>query len=179
MQDLLASKFPARAGDNADVVFRASAPMTGPAERAAIGATMARFRGLPHVSGVQSPFDVPGQVSPDGHIAVGSVQFDNTTINLPKSAIQRVVDIGRAADRPGFEVELGGQPIDYVVSAKPGSSEAFGIFAAIIILLIAFGSVIAMGLPIGTALVGIGIGAGIVAILSHVLIVPSPSRPRS
>ncbi|HZQ57631.1 MAG TPA: MMPL family transporter [Acidimicrobiales bacterium] len=173
VQDLLATKFPARAGDSADVVFKTAGSVTAPAQRAAVVATMSRFRGLAHVSGVQSPFDVPGQVSRDGHIAAGTVQFDNTTINLPKSAIQKVVDIGRAVNRPGFQVELGGQPIDYVVSAKPGSSEAIGILAAIVILLIAFGSVIAMGLPIGTALIGIGIGAGIVTLLSHGLIVPS------
>ena len=63
---------------------------------------------------------------------------------------------------PGFEVALGGNPISAAVSATPGSSEGIGILAAIIIMLIAFGSVVAMGLPILIALVGVGIGFGLV-----------------
>jgi RND superfamily putative drug exporter len=173
VHDLLATRFPARAGDTASVVFKTAAPVTNPATRSEIGAALADFHGLPHVSGVESPFQVPGQVSRDGHIAYATVQFDNTTVDLPKSAIQEVVDVGRASNRPGMQVELGGQPIDHVVLAKPASTEGIGIFAAIIILLIAFGSVIAMGLPILTALLGIGIGLGLVDLLSHTLVVPS------
>src|SRR5207248_3041471 len=52
-------------------------------------------------------------------------------------------------------------------------SEAIGILAAVIILLVAFGSVIAMGLPIVTALFGIGIGFGVISFLSHGLVVPT------
>jgi RND superfamily putative drug exporter len=173
VQDLLSARFPSRAGDTANVVFKTAAPVTDPATRQEIIATLARFEGLPHVTGVQSPFDAPGQIGGGGHIAFGVIQFDNTTIHLPKSAIQRVVDIGRTANRPGLQVELGGQPIDYVVSAKVGSSTAIGILAAMLILLVAFGSVIAMGLPILTALLGVGIAFGIVALLSRVLIIPS------
>jgi len=173
VQNLLSAKFPAKAGDTADVVFRTGVVVTDPSVRHEITTTLARFDGMPHVSGVISPFAGPGQISQDGHIAYGTIQFDNTTIHLPKSSIQKVVDIGKAANKPGFEVELGGQPIDYVVSAKPGSSEGIGIFAAIIILLIAFGSAIAMGLPIVTALLGVGIGFGIVDLLSRVLVIPS------
>jgi RND superfamily putative drug exporter len=173
VQDLLSTRFPARAGDTANVVFKAAAPVTEPATRQEIVATLARFQGLPHVTGVQSPFDGPGQIGGGGRIAFAVIQFDNTTINLPKSAIQRVVDIGRSANRPGLQVELGGQPIDYVVSAKVGSSTAIGIVAAMLILLVAFGSVIAMGLPILTALFGVGIAFGIVALLSRVLIIPT------
>ena len=173
VQNLLSARFPARAGDTANVVFKTAAPVTDPATRQEIVATLARFVGLPHVTGVQSPFDAPGQIGGGGHIAFGVIQFDNTTIHLPKSAIQRVVDIGRSADRPGLQVELGGQPIDYVVSAKVGSSTAIGILAAMLILLVAFGSVIAMGLPILTALLGVGIAFGIVGLLSRVLIIPT------
>ena len=56
-------------------------------------------------------------------------------------------------------MELGGFPIEKIETPSFGPSEAIGILAAIIILLVAFGSVIAMGLPIVTALFGIGVGA--------------------
>ena len=75
--------------------------------------------------------------------------------------------------QPDLQVALGGPPISAVVSPSPGSSEGFGITAAIIIMLLAFGSVVAMGLPIITALVGIGVGFGVVALISHLLIDPS------
>ena len=59
------------------------------------------------------------------------------------------------------------------MSAHPGSSEGIGITAAIIIMLIAFGSVVAMGLPLITALVGVGIGFGLVDLASHVFTIPT------
>ena len=74
---------------------------------------------------------------------------------------------------PGLQVALGGAPISAVVSPSPGSSEGIGISAAIVIMLLAFGSVVAMGLPILTALAGVGVGFGVVALISHLLIDPS------
>jgi RND superfamily putative drug exporter len=70
-------------------------------------------------------------------------------------------------------VALGGSPISATVFAHPGSSEAIGILAAIIIMLIAFGSVVAMGLPLLTALIGLGISFGLVTFASHALTVPT------
>ena len=68
---------------------------------------------------------------------------------------------------------LGGNPISATVSPHPGSSESIGIFAAIVIMLVAFGSVVAMGLPILIALVGVGIGFALVDFASHVFTIPS------
>ena len=75
--------------------------------------------------------------------------------------------------RAGFTVELGGAPIATVEKAKFGASEGVGILAAIIILLLVFGSFIAMGLPILTALFGIAIAFGVLNFLSHAFIVPT------
>ena len=80
--------------------------------------------------------------------------------DFKKADVKRLVAAAEAANKPGFQVELGGQPIGLVEQPNMGSSEAIGMLAAIIILLVAFGSVIAMGLPIITALFGIGIGFG-------------------
>jgi RND superfamily putative drug exporter len=174
-QTFLASRFPARAGDPADVVFRSTGPVAAPATQAQIGAVLARVAALPHVTGVRGPFDpgVRGQVSPDGHIAYGVVQFDALADDLAKPVVQRIVDTARAAARPGLEVELGGSPIAKAENASPGSSEVIGVFAAIVILLIAFGSVIAMGLPILTALFGIGISIGLIDLFSRGITVPT------
>ena len=84
-----------------------------------------------------------------------------------------MIDTAEAARASGFDVELGGQPIEFVLAPGPGSTEFIGVAAAIVILLLAFGSAIAMGLPIVTALVGIGISYAVVAFLSHGLVVPT------
>ena len=84
-----------------------------------------------------------------------------------------MIDKAESYAEPDLQVALGGPPISAVVSPSPGSSEGIGISAAIIIMLLAFGSVVAMGLPILTALVGIGVGYGVVALISHLLIDPS------
>jgi RND superfamily putative drug exporter len=175
VQTILHQAFPSRAGDTGDVVFQTSQPVTSPASQAAIARVVSSLQPLPHVSGVRSPF-APGaanQISANGHIAYAEVQFDVQTPDLPKSAAQKVVDTAQAAAAPGFNVQLGGSPIDKAVQATPGASESVGILAAIVIMLIAFGSVIAMGLPILIALFGIGAGVAIIDVISHAVTVPS------
>jgi RND superfamily putative drug exporter len=174
-EDLLQAKFPAFAGDNADVVVRTDGAVTSPANKTTLTTLVDKLKGLPHVAAVRSPFDQggQGQISSDGHIAYAEVQFDQQSVDLPKAAIRRVIDTAEAARASGFEVQLGGQPIEFVLAPSPGSTEFIGVAAAVVILLIAFGSAIAMGLPIVTALFGIGISYAVVAFLSHGLVVPS------
>jgi RND superfamily putative drug exporter len=175
VQTILQQQFPSRAGDTGDIVFQTSQPVTAPASQAAIGRVISQVQPLPHVSGVRSPF-APGagnQISSNGHIAYAVVQFDTQTVDLPKDAATKVVDTARASAAPGFNVQLGGAPIEKAVNPSPGASEAVGILAAIIIMLIAFGSVIAMGLPILIALFGIGAGVAIIDVISHAVTVPS------
>ncbi len=172
---LLQHVFPGQAGDVAEVVFHTTARADSLANHAAIDSALVPLRGLPHVSEVRGPFptNATHQISPDAHVAYAVVQFDDTSDNLPAAAVQRVVDIARANTRAGFAVELGGAPIATVEKAKFGASEGVGILAAIIILLLVFGSFIAMGLPILTALFGIAIAFGVLNFLSHVFVVPT------
>jgi RND superfamily putative drug exporter len=174
-QDLLSARFPRQAGDPADIVFHTPSDIRSPANQQAIAAVVASVRPLPAVSGVLGPFDpgVDGQVASNGHTAYAQVQFDATTDNLAAADVTRVLDTARAADRTGFQVELAGQPITKAETASPGSSEAIGVLAAIVILLVAFGSVIAMGLPILTALFGVGAGIGIIDLFSRFVTVPT------
>jgi len=173
-QDILQERFPAHAGTSATVVFRTAAPVTAPAEQASIVRLAGELRRLPRVVGVQAPVGPAGasQISPDGHIAYATVQFDTTAADLPKAAVTRVLDTAEAARRPGFDVQLGGAPVSAVVSAAPGASEGIGVVAAMVIMVIAFGSVVAMGLPIVTALFGLLVGIALLELLTHVLVVP-------
>jgi RND superfamily putative drug exporter len=174
-QTLLDQRFPTRAGDTADIVFHTAQPVSSAAVRTEIDPLLARVSRLPRVTSVRSPF-APGassQIARDSHTAFAVVQFDARTASLPKTDLERVVDTARAADRPGFEVELGGQPINKAIGIKTGSGEFIGVLAAILILLLAFGSVIAMGLPIMTALFGIGLGIGVIDLISRTVVVPT------
>ena len=137
-------------------------------------ALVARLARLPNVSGVTSPFAAGAvhQISGDGHIAFAVVQFDEDEATVPNSSVTAVVDTAESFRRPGYRVELGGAVVGNVVTAQPGPSEGIGITAAMIIMLIAFGSVVAMGLPIMAALFGIAIGFALQDLVSHVLNVP-------
>jgi putative drug exporter of the RND superfamily len=174
-QDLLRANFPAQSGDSAQVVFRTDTPISDPSNTTRIDALVTKLEALPHVAAVQSPTVPAGrfQISQGGHIAYATVLLDKETPDISQADLQRIVDVAEAARASGFEVELGGQPISAVEKPAFGASEGIGILAAMIILLVAFGSLIAMGLPIVTALFGIGVGVAIVSLLSRFLIVPS------
>jgi RND superfamily putative drug exporter len=171
----LQRNFPSQAGDVAQVVFQARGSVTSAADRDRIARTLAGIARLPQVASVLSPFapGAAGQVSGDGHIAYGLVRFDASGDAIADPAIQRVIARAQAAARPGFAVQLGGTPVEKVEKPQFGTSEALGILAAIAILLLAFGSVIAMALPIVTAIVAVGASFAVLDLLSHQVTVPS------
>jgi len=174
-QQILNSDFPAFAGSPAQVVITTSAPFADPSNQARTRALAKALEPLAHVSAVTSPLAHAGasQVSRNGHIAYIRVDFDELAGNLPTSAVQTVVNTAQHFQVPGYQVALGGEAIGLVAGAKPGSSEGFGILAAIIIMLLAFGSVVAMGLPIITAIFGIAVAFAVLDLLSHVVTTPT------
>ncbi len=167
-QTILAQRFPTQAGDDAQIVFHSSRAIDAPDVTARVHQVLVGVRPLPSVTSVS-----PLIMARDGHTAFATVQFDAITAKIPSADVTRVIDKAQSFAEPGLQVALGGPPISAVVSPSPGSSEGIGISAAIIIMLLAFGSVVAMGLPILTALVGIGAGYGVVALISHLLIDPN------
>jgi putative drug exporter of the RND superfamily len=175
--DLLQKSFPAQAGDRDTIVFATkNGTVLDPAVRSRMSATFAEVEKLPHVAAVISPYTGPSagkSISADKNIAFATVVFDEKANLLPKSAAERVVKVARAADQPGLQVELGGQAIEATDKPGFGVSLAVGLLAAIVILLLTFGSVVAMGLPIVTALFGLGTGLGLIALFTHVVDTPN------
>ena len=173
--NILQERFPAKSGDTADVVFQTNSPITAAANRAAIDKVVTSLEPLPYVRSVTSPFSAAGahQIAADGNIAFAQVQFTTDTADIPVPAVKKVISTAQSAAHDGFRVELGGSPISAAATAAPGPSEGIGITAAILIMLLAFGSVVAMGLPVITALAGLGIGVGLLELLTHVLTVPN------
>ncbi len=173
--DLLQSKFPAQAGDADQIVFQArTGTLTSGADRSSIEAMLARVARLPHVTSVVSPY-AAGQhaISRDGAIGFATVNFDESANALPVAAVNRVISTAESARSSTLNVQLGGQAIEQAQQASLGFATIVGIAAAIVILLISLGSFAAMGLPIATALLGLGAGIGVITLASHVIDMPS------
>jgi RND superfamily putative drug exporter len=169
--DLLASRFPAQAGDADQIVFHARAGKLGdPAIRSAVTASIARVSKLPHVTAVVSPYANGSKaISPTKTIGFATVTFNERANQLPKSAIQRVITSAEAARSPALQVELGGQAIEQAQQTSIGFATLVGIAAAMVILLISFGSFVAMGLPMLTAALGLAAGIGLIGLTSQII----------
>ena len=169
--------FPAQAGDRDAIVYRVgTGSVLDPAIRTRMSAIFAEVAKLPHVAGVISPYagaSAGKSISASGKIAFATVVFDERANLVPTSAVERVVRVARAAGRPGLQVELGGQAIEATQQVGFGLSTAVGLLAAIVVLLLTFGSLTAMGLPIVTALFGLGTGLGVIALFTHVVDTPN------
>jgi RND superfamily putative drug exporter len=172
--DLLKGRFPAQAGDADQIVFRArTGRLTDPQQRATVGATLARVRRAAHVTGVTSPYRAGERaISRDGTIGFATVTFDERANALPEQAVERVITTAQAARSDSLQVELGGQAVEQAQRASIGFATVVGIGAAMVILLISFGSFTAMGLPIATALLGLAAGLGLIGLVSRLVDMP-------
>src|SRR3954451_20340044 len=169
--DLLQSRFPTQAGDADQIVFRArSAMLTDASTRAVVTPLLMRIGRLPHVTGVVSPYDTgAGAISKSGKIGFATVEFDQRANQLPKAAIDRVITTAGSARSSALQIELGGQAIEQAQQTSLGFATGVGLAAAMLVLLISFGSLLAMGLPIVTALFGLGAGLGVIGLGSHLV----------
>jgi len=163
--DLLAERFPAQGGSSTRVVFASpeGATLADPAATAAIAET---FEALAEVDGVSlATPPSSGAVSPDGRVTFGEVRYPQSFLEVEDSTIDGVAAAVEAARNAGLAVEFGGEVVPGR-TREPPSSEALGLVVAMVILLVSFGSVLAMGLPILTALIGLGIGISGIGVLS-------------
>jgi RND superfamily putative drug exporter len=173
-QDVLRRAFPAQSGDLDQIVFHArQRTIKDSAIRARIESAVRRVARLPHVTGVTSPYADGGQmISSDGRIAFATVTFDKQAPSLSKPTVKRVISAAEQARSPDLQVELGGAAIEQAQTVSFGAASAVGLAAAIVVLLIAFGSFLAMGLPVVTALLGLGTAFGAIALASQVIDMP-------
>ena len=171
--DLLQARFPAKAGDSGQIVFADAAGLRQPAVEARMLDVFARVAQVPGVTGVESPYAGPGarQVSKDGTVAYATVDFAKRDNDITSQTTDAIKQLAFGAREPALHVELGGGM--FQSNPSLGAAELIGILAAIIILLVVFGSVLAMGLPIMTALFGIGLGLAFVEMISQILSTPN------
>jgi len=169
--ELLETKFPAQSGDTAQIVYRAPGGVESAPVKQKMESVFAEAEALPHVSEVASPYvkGGAGAVSDDGEIAYATVQFDVTSDKLADKEGKRLIDMTEGVSTDELQVDVGGQPIEEArAEEEQDSSFAIGLLAAIVILLITFGSVVAMGLPLITALFALGVGLSVVTLGTHV-----------
>jgi RND superfamily putative drug exporter len=170
--ELLENRFPQQSGVTAEIVYKAPAGADSPAVRKKMEGVFAEAEKLPHVSEVASPYASggAGAISKDGEIAYATVQYDVSTDKLEKSDIKKLISIGEAANGEDLKVAVGGSPVEEVRGEEEegDSSFAIGLLAAVVILLLTFGSAVAMGLPLITALFALGVGISVITIGTHV-----------
>jgi putative drug exporter of the RND superfamily len=174
--DLVESSFDDGSGSpvSGQIVFQAEQGVDDPEIQRTMEGLFADVAEIDEVTSVQSPYAPGGefQISNQGD-APGTIAF--ATVNLPED-----IDFTSAAnvgdeirellpEVDGLRIELGG--FIFAEFEQP-SSELFGLAFAVVILIVAFGSVLAMGLPVGVALFGIGVGGALVVLASHLMEVP-------
>jgi uncharacterized membrane protein YdfJ with MMPL/SSD domain len=172
-QALLNAHFHRQSGDTLTLAIQSTAPITSPAARARITSALVPFARAPGVSGVRSPYLGGGQISRDGHQAFATVQFSTPSTQISNAEALALMHDASVASGHGMTFSLGGDVVDLAETPYGGPTEGFGVGAAAIVLLIAFGSLLAMGLPVITAIFGIGAGLSLIALLGHIF--PAPS----
>jgi RND superfamily putative drug exporter len=165
--ELLEDSFPQQSGGTATIVFKAEEGVESPAVKKKMEGVFKEVEEKPHVTEVASPYgggEGAAAISEDGKIAYATIQYDVQGNKLNKDNTKGIIKTAQGASGDGLQVELGGQPIEEAKEETGDSSFAIGLLAAIIILLLAFGSVVAMGLPIITALLALGVGLSLVTL---------------
>lgn len=165
--DLLETDFPAQNNATAQIVIEAeSGTVTSGDNKTAIDDALAEVGKLEHVT--ETPTLQP---APDGDfkdkIGLAQVEYDQEIQDLPTDALDQL-EFATAAvtETDDLTIAFGGEVADTDNPPAPGNADEIGLAFAIVILLFALGSVIAMGLPVATALIGLGTGIGSLAILS-------------
>ncbi|GAP46762.1 MMPL family transporter [Streptomyces azureus] len=168
--DLLEQRFPGASADGATarVVFKAPSgeKMTDPGNKATVQETVKELADGSEVVRVTDPYQAKA-VSKDGTIAYAQVSYKVSGMELEDSSRDALEDSAQDARKAGLTVEIGGDALQTV--PHTGTTEIIGIAVAAVVLVITFGSLVAAGLPLLTALIGVGIGVSSITALASAL----------
>ncbi|MEV0224085.1 MMPL family transporter [Streptomyces sp. NPDC050704] len=171
--EALQDKFPQETTSIANIIFHSDEGLTRPEVKAAMAEARTGLAAIPHVVAVSDPYDARGPtLSPDRRTGFTTLAFDTDekATSAQFDAAERATEPVRAA---GVQVEYDGD-LGYAGTEEGGgvSSEMLGVGLAIVILAVAFGSLVAMSLPIVAALVAILIGSSAIGLMSGAMAVP-------
>jgi putative drug exporter of the RND superfamily len=162
---VLKERFPNRSGDTITVVWKSSDGAQSPAARARVQRFLDRAERLEGIGDA-----APARVSRDGTIATTTLELDRRAFDVPDATGTKLIDMAESSSGDGLTIALGGNPIRQAEGG--GSPEGVGLIAAAFVLLIAFGSIVAAGLPLAVALFGLGISTSLIGVLAAVTKVP-------
>ena len=177
---LLQSMDAKAAGDSDQIVLHSlgGAKLTDPDIQQSVEAMLGKVQKIHGIVGASDPYTEvggkpSGAISADGTIGYSTVRFlgNQSTINLDD--VKSLVSTAQSAANSKLEVELGGTDIEGTQQSSTGSSEQVGYLAALIVLLLAFGSLVGALLPIVIAIFGLGVGTSLIIITSHGLTIPA------
>jgi putative drug exporter of the RND superfamily len=171
--DTLKENFPEESGDGIQIVVHAETGVSSPAVKARAASLFAEAEASEDVVSLTSPFSDAGarQVSADGRTAYADVVLHKNVNEFTPEQAKALVEPILAHDQGPLRVEVGG-PVAALSQTVAVGSEAIGLLAAALILLVVFGSAVAMGLPLLTALFGLGIAMSLGEVLRRVVDVP-------
>ncbi|QXQ97422.1 MMPL family transporter [Streptomyces sp. WY228] len=169
--DLLEERNPGGSADGATarVVFQApeGEKVTDAGNKREISGIVKELQsGSDQIAAVADPFQQQA-VSQNGSTAYISVSYKVNSMELTDATRDALEDAGKEAQSSGMKVEIGGDALQ--VMPHTGTAEIIGVVIAAIVLVITFGSLIAAGLPLVTALVGVGIGVSTITALASVM----------
>ncbi|MBM9621088.1 MMPL family transporter [Streptomyces zhihengii] len=169
--DLLEERFPGGSADGATarVVFKApaDAKMTDAEPKAVVtDAITALKSGSDQIASVSDPYTAQA-VSQDGSTAYVSVTYKVNSMELTDATRDALEKTGESAQKSGLTVEIGGDALQAM--PHTGAGEIIGVIIAGVVLVITFGSLVAAGLPLLTAIIGVGIGISTITALASVL----------
>lgn len=168
--DAIEDRFPEQTLYSSNVIFHSEDGLTDPATKAAIEQAVGELTEGEHVVAVSSPYDPRGPtLSEDGQTAFATVAFDIEKVGTEEldAADDAVQDVRDA----GIQVEYDGG-LGYAELPAGGNSELIGILLAVVILAFAFGSLVAMSLPILTALTALAVGSSAIGLMAGLVAVP-------
>ncbi|GGT84167.1 MMPL family transporter [Actinomadura livida] len=170
-QQLIEKHFPEQQGDTLTLAIKADRGIDDPAVRQKIDKVVAELAASPVTGPVVSPYQDRNLVTEDRRIARMTIPLSDTDVK--KSEVEPLVDTVKDASGNGVTLGLGGYMAEKAETPPQGPAEGVGILAASVILFIAFGSLVAMGLPIVTALLAIAGGLALTKLAGHVI--PAPN----
>jgi RND superfamily putative drug exporter len=159
--DQLGQEIPGAGDSTGRIVFAAPDGQTlaDPAYQQAISTVLSETKTLPGVTNVADP-KTSGTISPNQQVAFATVSFKGQITEIPEATQAQIATIADANKVDGLRIELGGGAVAQAPAI--GSTEGLGVIVALVVLIITFGSIVAAGLPMLTALIGVGTGlAGI------------------
>jgi putative drug exporter of the RND superfamily len=164
--DITQQRFDGYSGQEIYVVWKDDAGARSPDAMRRLNGFFAEAERVDHVAA-----HTPIRVSEEGKIGSTTLPLTVPGWEVPKEDGEKLIDAAEANDGNGLEIKLGGDPIYQAQGSTP--PEGIGFLAAAIVLLIAFGSIVAAGLPLAIALIGLGISSGgLIVLLANVIDVP-------